>query len=451
MKSDKAKKLSLVLSVFLALILFFCLDILAKRERVHTVSNSESHMTGSTLKENKKIYNNYNPAEVSNVYINVFSTEDDKGRTHDFSDFDLIADWDTEFNPVLDANVQFLSGDKQPSGYHIKNATIKVRGNPGASLKSYRVKLVDGANTFKGQTVFNIDKNLRDSSRIANKLAHDLIIDLEHISGFRTTFLEVYIRDDSLGIEESEYNSFGLYTHIEQPNRTYLRSRGLDDDGTLYIAENFAFSLSPQLKNVSDPEYNKQDFETVLRIREGKDHTKLINMLTDLNDESKDFNTVFNTYFDEDNYLTWLSVNILLGNSDAMTNDFILYNPSKSNIFYLLPWGFNGIFSWMEDEANIQNIYELMTDVVLHRKYLEQDGNKDKLKSRIEELMADSFSSKRIKALRKQYKPVLLEMIGTYPDDVLLTIKPNEYMAYIDRIDERILMNYREFLNRFDY
>lgn len=105
----------------------------------------------------------------------------------------------------------------------------------------------------------------------------------------------------------------------------------------------------------------------------------------------------------------------------------------------------------MEDEANIQNIYELMTDVVLHRKYLEQDGNKDKLKSRIEELMADSFSSKRIKALRKQYKPVLLEMIGTYPDDVLLTIKPNEYMAYIDRIDERILMNYREFLNRFDY
>ena len=96
---------------------------------------------------------------------------------------------------------------------------------------------MDGANTFKGQTVFNIDKNLRDPSRIANKLAHDLIIDLEHISGFRTTFLEVYVRTTPR-IEESEYNSFGLYTHIEQPNRDISRSRGLDDDVYLIYSQN---------------------------------------------------------------------------------------------------------------------------------------------------------------------------------------------------------------------
>ncbi|NLK99428.1 MAG: hypothetical protein GX271_02070 [Clostridiales bacterium] len=457
MNSDRIKKSILNISVILALILFFFLYYInLSRENKISLSPEIETLTvpypkSSELKESKNVYKRYTPGEITGVYIDVFSTRDKSGKIFSFSDFDLIADWDTDFNPILDAYVQFADDEKQPKGQAVNmpNATIKVKGNPSASLKSYRIKFMDGSPGYKGQSVFNLNKHLNDPSRIANKLAHDLIYDLQHISGFRTEFVELYIRDDSLGDKKKDYHSYGLYTHIEQPNKTYLRSRGLDENASLYRAENFYFQFTPQIKNVGDSDYDKDLFETVLAIREGKDHTKLIQMLSDINDESKDFKEVFYTYFNEDNYLTWLAINILLGNSSGISEGFLLYNPSDSMVFYLLPWDFDKIHQWMEEEDDRPNIYEELNNVGLHRKYLQLDGSIEKLKLRVQELNNDALSTKRVKSLIKQYKPVLLEMMRQYPDDVLSSIGLNEQIAYLGQIDERILMNYQDFMRRY--
>lgn len=446
----------LSLSVLLSLILFFCLYQSNLNKTASGENNEQADALSSSdlvkntrLIENKSIYEKAKLGELTKVYINVFSTEDNEERTLDFSSFDLMSEWNPEINPLLDANVQFFSANKnqEPSQINIPNASIRVKGNPSAALKSYRVKLMDSIDALQGQTVFNLDKNLNDTSRIANKLAHDLIKDLDHIAGFRTDFLQVYIRDDSLMEEEREFNSYGLFTHTEQPNKKYLRSHGLDENGSLYKAESFKFQLTPQLKNANDLDYDKEAFEAVLGIREGKEHTKLISMLKDINDENKEFDQTFNTYFNEDNYLTWLAVNILLGNADAMNEGFLLYNPSSSSVFYLLHWDFDNIFYWMEDDdANKPNIYEQMNDVSLHRRYLEQDENTEKLKSRVDELITNSFSPANIKKLIKHYKPVLLETMDKYPDKILSTIKLNEYIAYIGRMDEKVFQNYLDFI-----
>lgn len=451
MKSNKVKKISLNLSFFLALILFFCLYLVNTIKQNQRDNNLNSPEKDTKIAEDKSIYNNDNPGELTDVYISVFPTKDKEGKIYDFSSLDVIANWDIN-NPILDANVQFLSAENEPERYQMRtpNSTVRVRGNRSASLKSYRIKIMDNIDAYKGQAVFNVDKNLRDPSRIANKLAHDLIKDLEHISGFRTDFFRLYIKDASASGAEDEFHYYGLYTHIEQPNKTYLRSRGLDDKGSIYRAENFNFQLTPELKNVDDSEYNEQEFETVLAIREGKKHTKLINMLKDINDPNKDFNDIFYTYFNEDNYLTWLSVNILLGNADAMSGGFLLYNPSNSSIWYLLPWDFNGIFLWMEDGTEMPSILDKMTDVILHRRYLEQEGNLKKLHDKIEELISGPFSSKKIKVTKKSYKPVLLELMDQYPDNVLLNTPITTYMANIDQIDEYIFMNYQDFLAWYD-
>lgn len=450
MISDKMKKNSLVLSLVLATIIFVCLYIINMSQDLSVASLDSAN--NKSLNEFKGVYEDYNPGDIFDLYINVFATRDNDGEIYDLSAFDLIAEWDGDFNPVLDANIQFNPKGRQVVGHPINlpNAYISVRGNPKVPLKSYRVKYMDGVDGFQGQSVFNINKHLNDPSRIANKLAHDLIIDVDNILGFRTSFLDIYIRDNSLIDGESEFHSYGLYTHTEQPNKTYLRSRGLDPNGSIYRAENFYFQLTPEIKNVNDANYDKQSFETVLGIREGKDHTKLIQMLKDINDKDKNFDEVFHTYFNEDNYLTWLSVNILLGNADAMHNGFLLYNPSNTLIFYLMPWSFDNIFKWMESEEDTPNIYEKMVEVDLHRKYLEQDENVDKLKAKIEELISESFSPKKIKSLIKQYKPLLLDMMSQYPDNVLLSIPYNEQIAYLGQIDERILINYNEFMEKYD-
>lgn len=463
MNLDRRKKISLIISVIFALILFFGLNLVNLRNEKIKENNKENNnkdlletelvskpsTRDTILKENKSIYNRHDPGKLSKVYINVFSTEDKDGSIHNFSDLDLMANWNEELAPILDASVQFVDKDKAPKekAIRIPNASIRVRGNPSVPLKSYRIKLMDDIEGFEGQTVLNLNKSLKDPSRIANKLAHDLILDVENISAFRTSFLEVFIRDDSL---DGEYfNSYGLYTHIEQPNKTYLRSRGLDVNGSIYRAKSFDFSLSPQLKNVNDEGYDEQSFEAVLDIREGNDHTKLLQMLKDINDESKDFAEVFHTYFDEDNYLTWLSINILLGNVDSMSEGFLLYNPSDSLIFYLLPWEFDGIFKWMEED-DTADIYDSMNSVVLHRRYLQMDGSVEKLKAKVEELYADAFSSSKVKALIKNYKPILLEMMDQFPDYILTSMELNEQIAYLGKIDNKIVLNYREFIERYE-
>jgi spore coat protein H len=461
MNSDRVKKICLSLSVILAMTLFFCLYMLNlnsdNKEDKSVQASVPEVITGAPLssmrlRESKGIYNSYKPGEFSKIYINVFETRDKDGKVNSFSDFDLVADWDGDFNPVLDASVYFTEKEIKPHGQAISipNAQVRVRGNAGAALKSYRIKFMEGIDGFKGQSVFNLNKSLNDPSRIANKLGHDLIIGLQNISGFRTSFLEVYIKDNSLDSEDPDFHSYGLYTHIEQPNKAYLKSRGLDENGSLYKAEDFSFKLSPQIKNVDSAEYDKRSFETVISIREGKDHIELIQMLEDLNDESKDFNEVFNTYFNEDNYLTWLSINILLGNADAMSSGFLLYSPSNSLGFYLLPWDFDGIFSWMEEESNVPSIYESLDGIVLHRKYLQMDGSIEKLKSKMEELKSDALSPEKVKSLIKQYKPILLEMMLQYPDNILSTISINEQIAYIEQMDEEIQINYHEFMKQYE-
>ena len=460
MKSDIVKRLALRISVVIATVLFFCLYLInlgannsdTSSQATEAEAVSDASINNIELKEKKSIYSLYRPDDFMGVYINVFSTKDEKGVVYDFSDLDLMADWNKDLNPLLDANVQFVERERQAKGQNLSspNATIRVRGNVGASLKSYRISFMDGTEGFNGQLKYNLDKNLNDPSRIANKLAHDLIIDVDHIASFRTSFLEAYIRDDSANTGDTDYISYGLYTHIEQPNKNYLKSHGLDENGSLYRAEDFSYQLTSQIRNVDDPDYNETSFESVLAIREGKDHTRLIRMLSDINDDTKDFDEVFNTYFNEDNYLTWLSINILLGNTDAMTKDFLLYNPSNSAVFYLLPWKFDSIFKWMEEDSALPNIYDGLNNVVLHRKYLQQDGNIEKLNKRIKELNKSEFSSDKVKALIKLYKPILMEMMDKYPDNVLLSLSFNEQIAYLKQIDERILMNYNEFMKRYD-
>lgn len=463
MNSVRVKKISMSISVVLALILFFCLYFINYNNEKTEDSNvqvTEPEEIATTivpikdtmLRENKNIYNRYRLDRTYNAYINVFSSKDKDGRTSSFSDFDLIANWDEDNSPVLDANVRLIEKGKQfnEKAIDTTNASIRVRGNPGASLKSYRIKITEDMEQFEGQSVLNIDKNLNDPSRIANKLAHDLIKDLRHISGFRTNFLEVYIRDDSLDGKKLDYNPYGLYTHIEQPNKTYLKSHGLDENGTIYRAKDFTFQLVPQLRNVDDNAYDESLFETVLAIREGNDHTKLIKMLEDINDDSKNFTEMFNTYFNEENYLTWLSINILLGNVDAMSEGFLLYSPSDSLGFYLLPWDFDGIFKWMKEDSNEANMYDCMNEVVFHRKYLQIDGSVEKLRAKLDELVSNTFSPKKVKSLVQQYKPILLDMMNKFPDDILMSIPLNELIAYLDYIDEEILLNYNEFIRQYE-
>lgn len=335
MKRDRIYKNIILISMTLAaamlfLVLYF--DLERRRE-------------AKGLTEDKGIYMQDN--NIYDVYISVFPTENDEGEVMDLSAFSLHTSGNRDYNPVLDCNVQILNEGETPdikTDINSKNATIRVRGNTsrGDKYKSYKVKLENSAKPFFGQTNLNINKHTWDITKIATKLQTDLLVDIDDLLSYRTYFMRVWIRDTTLPEEEQQFQYQGLYTEIEQPDKEYLRVRGLGENGVMYKARNFAFGFSDGLRNVDDPMYDKDKFEAVLGIQAGNNHRKLLEMLAAVNDMSLDFKEVFQTYFDEENYLTWLAFNLLMGNEDVISQNYIFFSLGNSKTWYFIPWDFDG-------------------------------------------------------------------------------------------------------------
>ncbi len=418
-----------------------------------------SAANGIGLHEDKGIYEQ--DSDIYDVYISVFPTKNDEGEMIDLSAFALHSARDHSYNPVLNCNVQILSEGQKPDpllDLDHKNATIRVRGNSsrGASYKSYKVKLEEEAGTFLGQKNLNINKHAGDVSKISTKLQTDLLAHMDDIASYRTYYMRLWIRDASLPEEEQEFVYYGLYTEIEQPNKTYLETRGLSSNAVMYKASDFSFALNDALRNVDDPAYSEEEFETVLSIREGSNHEKLLAMLADVNDTTRDFGEIFETYFDEDNYLTWLAFNLLMGNEDIINHNYIIYSPENALSWYFIPWDFDGALRFGEYRSSfsqpdsLRGIQTLNTGI-LHRRYFRLEGSIEKLDDKMRELLDTVVTQERVDGLIDSYKPVLEKTMPLYPDIDLLDMSPAELIPYIDGMYDGILDNYEAFRRALEY
>ncbi|MDE6911753.1 MAG: CotH kinase family protein [Lachnospiraceae bacterium] len=418
-----------------------------------------SAANGIGLHEDKGIYEQ--DSDIYDVYISVFPTKNDAGEMIDLSAFALHSARDHSYNPVLNCNVQILSEGQKPDpllDLDHKNATIRVRGNSsrGASYKSYKVKLEEEAGTFLGQKNLNINKHAGDVSKISTKLQTDLLAHMDDIASYRTYYMRLWIRDASLPEEEQEFVYYGLYTEIEQPNKTYLETRGLSSNAVMYKASDFSFALNDALRNVDDPAYSEEEFETVLSIREGSNHEKLLAMLADVNDPARDFGEIFETYFDEENYLTWLAFNLLMGNEDIINHNYIIYSPENALSWYFIPWDFDGALRFGEYRSSfsqpdsLRGIQTLNTGI-LHRRYFRLEGSIEKLDDKMRELLDTVVTQERVDGLIDSYKPVLEKTMPLYPDIDLLDMSPAELIPYIDGMYDGILDNYEAFRRALEY
>ncbi len=424
---------------------------------------NSSDMNGIPIKEDKSTYSDEPNTNIHDVYISVFPTKTSEGEMNDFSAFGKHTSRDHTYNPELNCNVQILNEGESLdplTSLDSKNATIRVRGNSsrGDTYKSYKVKLDDEAESFFGQRNLNINKHSEDITKIATKLQTDILASVDNITSYRTYFMRVWIRDTSMPKDKQEFKYYGLYTEIEQPNKTYLETRGLSSNTSMYKARDFSFQKSDVLKDVDAPGYDKEAFETILTIREADSHKKLLEMLEAVNDESTDFEEVFNKYFNEDNYLTWLAFNLLMGNNDIINHNFIIYNPDNSNTWYFVPWDFDGTLRFGEHESSLMKLppslkgIQKLNQSVLHRRYFRLEGSIEKIKNKMDELLKDHITRDKVTELINSYKPVLEKTITQQPDIGLLDkMNPKEYSQYLDKLYEGILSNYEAFNEAIKY
>ena len=353
---------------------------------------------------------------------------------------DVIADVDKSDELKVEIPVHFSATDFADDGGP-SNASLRQRGASArqARQKSFRVELDDKDTLWRGERKLQLNKHPYDDSHIRNKLAFDLMSTISDLPSTRTQFVELWIDDGEGPVD------YGLFTHAEAAGKYYLRNRDWDDDGNLYKAERFVFSgedlRSMELDDDGEP-VDEDAFEERLEIERGKDHRALVRMIEAINDPERTFESVMDEHFDEENVLTWVTVNFLLAQTDAVTHNYYLYNPEGSDTFYFLPWDYDYAFD-VEEEPPAGFATEALEKRLFYgyargaasnflSKYYRRPGIHERILDKAAELRRGPLMDAEILERAERYTAVVRPVLLRGPD--ALSFDPEEHERFADYV-----------------
>ena len=338
---------------------------------------------------------------------------------------DIISDIDRndDFKPNIQVH---FTADDYPDDGSISNAVLTQRGGSTrlAEQKSFKIRINDRDSLWRGERTILLNKHPYESTRIRNKLAFDLMRNIPNLMSNRSQFVNLWI-DNGAGAED-----YGLFTHIEAPGGNYLERRGLDRDDRLYKINLFRFDKEDlakiQVDGMGQP-LDLKRFESSLDIEAGEDHRPLAAMLEAMEDPDRSFASTLDQYFDADNVLTWMSANLLLHQTDAVSQNFILYNPLGTERFYFLPWDYDGGFV-KEVEPSIDGTsnsdlqkrafygYARGSNSNFYRDYYRLPGIHQKLLDKATKLHNTFLTTSFADELAREYESVVEPWVTRSPD-----------------------------------
>lgn len=440
----------------MAFILSACTDEKAPQAVNDNIPAVTAPVIPEGLVEDKRLYERDDDTSIIPIYLTILADEPDQGEPLTWYALNRIRDRmeEGDLKVIVQEGAPDGSGPKSSMfGYGTTeaNAKISLRGNTAryASQRSYKIRLNDQAGLWHDQRILNLNKHAYDFSRIRNKLSFDIFETLPDMISLRTQFVHLYVKDLTKGNSaDNPYEDYGLYTHIEQPNETFLKNHWLDPYGQLYKAVMFEFYRYPdELKSHSNPNYNKQAFETRLEINGREEHDKLLAMLDDVNNMAMPIDEVFEKHFDIDNYLTWLAANILMDNMDTDAHNFVLYSPLNSNKWYFLPWDYDG--GW-ELQRGLRSISDYASGIsnywgsLLHNRFFRSEEHVWLLKDKIDELYG-SINNESIAKRLNPYRSIIEPFMLSAPDIKYLPIPLSQLDEEFKRIAEVPLRSLERF------
>ena len=322
------------------------------------------------------------------------------------SDAQALADIETN---ATDGNtpVVFTAAD-YGGGRTAGNGTIELRGSTsrGALQKSFQIELASDATPWRGGRIINLLKHPFDLTRVRNTLSFESFRSISDLVSLRTGFVHLIINSIDRG----------LYEWVEEPDETFLASRGLDARGSLYEAKTFAFTPIDDA-TASDP----AKVDDIVAARGSNDLAKLRRMLAAVNDARQPIDGVIGHYFNRANYVTWLAVNVLTADYDSGSQNLMLYSPAEHEGWYFLPWDYDGAWGWNEQSLSpprprwregLSNWWW----VALHQRFLAEPANLAELDARIRALAATTFADDAVAAKLARYHDVVASFISVEPD-----------------------------------
>ena len=412
------------------------------------------------LRDNPELYTVYDDSGVVTMYLTVSRGNDSENTNHSWAEINHYSVYDYEAMgvPRYQVNALLQVGDENGPlpgelGYAVEapNATVQIRGQTSSryTQKNYKIKLKKNKGSWRGQRTIALNKHMGEGLRFRNKMAYDLIKGIDQMMGLRTQFVHLYVKDltdSSSGV----FEDYGLYTQVEQLNKTALTAHGVDSNGQLYKINFFEFyRYEDVIRLTTDPAYDQTAFEKHLEIKGDSDHSKLIKMLDVLNDESSSMDDeLFVTYFDKENIAYWMAFQLLTGNADTQSRNVYLYSPQNSEKWYFWDWdndamlrrkerklkNFSDSNSW---DRGVSNYW----GNILFRRCLQTQSYRDMLDTAMKELYA-YMNEERIQSMLEHYRSVTEKNVWQMPDRMNVPITHDEYEEVLKSIWPEIDENY---------
>ncbi|MDD3393951.1 MAG: CotH kinase family protein [Anaerotignum sp.] len=338
-------------------------------------------------------------------------------------------------------------------GASVPNTIISIRGQTSSTepVKSYKISIKDEKGSWRDQKVINLNKHAYDGVRFRNKLCYDLMKTLPGMISLRTQFVHLYVKDETVE-GNAKFQDCGLYTQVEQPNKTFLKNHGLDKFGQLYKINFFEFfQYEDTIMLKSDANYDVTAFEKLLEIKGDDDHSKLIAMLKDVNDYSKPIEEVFGKWFNEDNFFSWLAFHILVGNVDTQSRNTLIYSPLNVNKWYFISWDNDYSFKLLEmklDKSQVDDGWEYgisnYWSNVLYRRILKSEYYRNILDHKIEEYRK-IITEDRVTTMVANYNAIAWKYRNSLPDILHNRLTNEEYLQVCDEMPTEIEKNYEAY------
>ena len=431
-----------------------------KKQTEESVKKEEAQDINEVhLRDKDSLYANDDETSVVTMYLTVSKGNSSEGTNHTWEEINTYSAYDYDkmgvarYQSAALLQVGDESGPKSGEvgyGEDVPNATVQIRGQTSSrnAQKNYKIELKKNKGTWRGQRTINLNKHQTEGMRFRNKLSYDLLKGIPQLMSLRTQFVHLYVRDLSKG-DNAEFQDYGLYTQVEQLNKTGMKNHGMDSNGQLYKINSFEFYRHEDvIKKEDDPTYDQTAFEKLLEIKGDSDHTKLINMLTALNDNSQPIDSILKKYFDRENLTYWMAYQILTGNVDTQNRNTYLYSPQNSNTWYLIPWDNDG--SFMRTEYAIQNRSDQGSwecgvsnywGNVLFQRCLQSDDFREELDAAVLDVKS-YLSEERISSMIQAYRTVTQTYLKKMPDQMYAPLTDVEYERVASAIPSEVEKNY---------
>lgn len=415
------------------------------------------------LQDNDALYEQDDDYEVVTMYLTVRQGNAEENTNHTWNEVNSHSVYDYERLGIERDKVEGILqvGDENGPypgefGYDetVPNTIVNIRGQSSsqANLKSYKIRIKDDKGTYKGQKTLNLNKHAYDETKFRNKLCYDLMEELPDMVSLRTQFVHLYVKDETENQKNAQFEDYGLYTHVEQPNKKFLKNHGFDRYGQLYKLNEFEFyRYEDEIRLSSDAKYNADAFNKRLEAKGSEDHSKLIKMLDELNDYSIPIEDFFEKWFDEDNFFSWMAFHILMGNNDTQSRNLFLYSPLNMNRWYFISWDNDACLSITSDRIETGKydpgwMYGVSNywGNVLFQRVLRSPKYREKLDEKIEEY--HSFLNEEMLAKRiEKYANVVWPYRNKLPDILTTKVTNDDFLKICEAMPKEVEQNYKAY------